>query len=59
MQALRERDEALSKEVEQLKRKIMELEKQSKQQGLTGFFNFRFFGQSGTEKSAQAAWTDW
>ncbi|KNA07524.1 hypothetical protein SOVF_171100, partial [Spinacia oleracea] len=54
-EALRERDEALSKEVEQLKRKIMELEKQSKQQGLTGFFNFRFFGQSGTEKSAQAA----
>lgn len=51
VQALRQRDEALLKEVQQLKLQIMELEKLAKGRGIAGFFNFRY-GQSDTEKSS-------
>ncbi|KMT04583.1 hypothetical protein BVRB_8g182390 [Beta vulgaris subsp. vulgaris] len=51
LEALRQRDEALLKEVQQLKLQIMELEKLAKGRGIAGFFNFRY-GQSDTEKSS-------
>ncbi|KAF3680460.1 hypothetical protein FXO37_03306 [Capsicum annuum] len=42
MEKLRQRDIALSKEMEGLKNKILELEQLSRGKGLTGMFNFRF-----------------
>lgn len=54
LEALRARDEALSKEVELLKLKIVELEKLAQGRGITGLFNFKFV-QSEAEKSAKAA----
>ncbi|KAH9606531.1 hypothetical protein KSS87_000518 [Heliosperma pusillum] len=53
LESLKQRDEALSKEVEELKLKIIELDKLAKGRGITGLFNFGF--QQGTEKSANAA----
>uniref|UniRef100_A0A803LLP1 OPA3-like protein n=1 Tax=Chenopodium quinoa TaxID=63459 RepID=A0A803LLP1_CHEQI len=55
LEALRQKNEDLYKEMEQLKHKLVEIEKLAKGQGIAGIFNFRFFSQSGTEKSAQGA----
>ncbi|XP_074269887.1 uncharacterized protein LOC141592898 [Silene latifolia] len=54
LEALKQRDEALSKEVEDLKLKIVELEKLARGRGITGLFNFGYF-QQGAQKSANAA----
>ncbi|KAK9714641.1 hypothetical protein RND81_06G108800 [Saponaria officinalis] len=54
LETLRQRDEALLKEVEDLKHKIVELEKLVKGRGLTGLFSIRH-PQPVTEKSANAA----
>ncbi|KAL9234031.1 hypothetical protein vseg_008952 [Gypsophila vaccaria] len=54
LETLRQRDEALSKEVENLKLKIMELEKLAKGRGVAGLFSIRH-AQPVTEKSANAA----
>lgn len=40
-QALKQRDEDLAREVEQLKHKLEELEQLAKGQGLSGLFNFK------------------
>ncbi|RVW46765.1 hypothetical protein CK203_084471 [Vitis vinifera] len=41
LQALKQRDEDLAREVEQLKHKLEELEQLAKGQGLSGLFNFK------------------
>ncbi|CAN4078864.1 unnamed protein product [Withania somnifera] len=41
MEQMRERDEALSSEIESMKSKIQELEQLAKGRGLAGVFNFR------------------
>ncbi|KAH9606335.1 hypothetical protein KSS87_019155 [Heliosperma pusillum] len=54
METLRQRDEVLSKEVEDLKLKIVEIEKLARGQGKTGLFSIRH-AQPDTAKSATAA----
>ncbi|GAB2301194.1 hypothetical protein Dimus_035228 [Dionaea muscipula] len=55
MEAIRQREEELSKEIELLKLKIVELEKLANARGLSGVFHFKSAQQGATEQPANAA----